>query len=150
MTSSDAPVFEAVRLGFPTAQFYARAVYADGRVAYAGNGWLTLWSAEWMAARLRQRFYLMALRRGDIGNGDCCPIYPEHGPMFALPVRPGHPQQQYCPHVDHDGRSKSQHTPEALPRSRAIWPMHGFGDTVRAHFARYGGLPDLSAMEVDL
>lgn len=38
----------------------------------------------------------MAIRR-EAGNGDYCPVWPEHGRMFMLPSG-----RQYCSHQRHD------------------------------------------------
>jgi len=50
--------------------------------------------------------------RGDYGDGDRCPIDPEHGKMFVLNV------SQYCAHAGHDGTSGNG----GKPRTRAFWP----------------------------
>lgn len=148
----DAPVFEAVRLGFKSAPWYARATYPDGRIQYIDTGWQSEWAANRRAHIAMQEFYLS--KRSDIGNGDVCPLFPEHGNMLVLPTEKGVTPKQYCPHVDHDGRGKSQYTPEGMPRSRCFWPLFGFEETVASYMARLdrairdADLPDLSDLEV--
>lgn len=86
------------------------------------------------------------VKRGDIGNGDQCPLFPEHGRMHVLQSA-SRPPTNYCSHVIHDGWHK-------VPSSRALWPVHGFEDAVSAYNARLdraireAGLPDLSDIEV--
>lgn len=76
----------------------------------------------------------------DAGDGDLCPLVPEHGRMFTVPSAV---PKQYCPNVQHDGRGET-------PPSRNIWPYHGFEESVIAHKARFASapLPDLSTLEV--
>lgn len=150
LAMSDVPVFEAVTLGFPRDPHYARVTYSDGRTLHVGP-WRSYWAAQ-RCALLYMRAW--AMRTRSIGNGDTCPINPAHGAMFALPTSTGRAPQQYCPNVDHDGRPRSQFTPERIERSRAIWPIHGFDESVAAYFARTRTapvvLPDLSDLEVAL
>jgi hypothetical protein len=71
-------------------------------------------------------------RRDDHGNGETCPLFPEHGNMFILAPLAGKPPMQYCSHVIHDGHGG----PDSVPRSRKFWPVHGFEESVAAYFAR--------------
>jgi hypothetical protein len=64
-------------------------------------------------------------RRNDIGDGDPCPLIPQHGNMFVLDTKP---PKQYCAHVQHDGHKE-------VPRTRAIWPLYGLEDTVSTYIA---------------
>lgn len=57
-------------------------------------------------------------RERGTGNGDVCPIDPEHGHMVVLP---GQEERQFCPHQSHDGRPKTHPEGEAPP-TRAFWP----------------------------
>ncbi len=83
-------------------------------------------------------------RRSDIGDGDTCPLFPEHGNMLV--IQGTDPPLQYCPHVIHDG-SRGE---AGVPASRSRWPLHGFEDSVRTYTARLdqairkAKLPDLS------
>lgn len=87
-------------------------------------------------------------KHSDIGDGDTCPLFPEHGNMQT--VRGSTPPKQYCPHVIHDGKAGR----DGVPASRAFWPLYGFDDTVASYLARLdkaireAGLPDLSNLEV--
>lgn len=147
MTRSErAPVIEAVRLGFPSDPWYVRVTLADGRVTYPDAGWRSEWAAERSAYYMRGAQYRDMAKRGEIGNGEECPLFPEHGVMFVLNDA-GKPPVNYCPHVAHDGRRD-------LPRSRNTWPVHGFRESVAAYTARLDrairedGLPDLTDLEV--
>jgi hypothetical protein len=87
-------------------------------------------------------------KRSGIGDGDVCPLFPDHDQMVVL--KGGMPPKQYCPHVAHDGLGG----PNGRPQSRSIWPLYGFDETVVAYKARLdrairmASLPDLSDMEV--
>lgn len=147
-----APVFDVVRLNFRGDPWYARTTYADGRTLHS-DPWRSEWAAERYAYHMRGAWYRDMAKRGEVGNGEPCPLFPEHGNMFVLPPQDGQPPKQYCPHVDHDGRgSRSQ--PDSIPRSRNMWPVHGFRESVEAYTARLdraireAGLPDLSDLEV--
>lgn len=50
--------------------------------------------------------------RYEVGDGDPCPLFPEHGKMVTIPGT----KKQYCPHVEH-----VQH--KDRPATRAIWPL---------------------------
>lgn len=138
---------EAVRLGFTSDPWYVRVTLADGRVTYPDAGWRSEWAANRSAELMRGAQYRDMARRGEIGDGETCPLFPEHGNMFVL-KSPGKPDMHYCPHVAHDGRRD-------LPRSRNMWPYHGFAESVAAYTARLDrairedGLPDLSDLEVN-
>lgn len=61
----------------------------------------------------------------DLGNGDRCPVNPEHGNMFVL--KSG---TQFCAHSDH-----VEHKVKGVvvrPATRSIWPGEGFDAAVRA------------------
>lgn len=83
-----------------------------------------------------------------LGDGDLCPLFPEHGHMYSLTEE--HPPLQYCPHQQHDGGTGTT----AAPASRCFWPLYGLEDSVKAYMARLdkaireAGLPDLSDLEV--
>lgn len=87
-------------------------------------------------------------KHGDAGNGDICPLFPEHGRMTVLDTK-GAPKQ-WCPHQTHDGGVGKQ----PAPKSRNLWPLYGFEDTVNTYLARLdhaiarAELPDLSTLEV--
>lgn len=68
------------------------------------------------------------MARTDVGDGDRCPLNPEHGHMYVLQSHTGAPKQ-YCSHVDHDGKGKR-------PGSRSLWPLYGLEDTVNTYIAR--------------
>ena len=88
------------------------------------------------------------MTRRSAGNGDVCPLFPEHGQML---VTSGNPPKQLCPHVAHDGAPRGS---DGAPRSRALWPYHGFEESVASYMARLdrairqAKLPDLSDLEV--
>lgn len=81
-------------------------------------------------------------RKHDTGDGDPCPLRPEHGNMFVLVGTGGNPPMQYCSHVWHDGHG-------GVPRTRAVWPLYGLEDTVATYVAlaeresRQVGLPPI-------
>lgn len=68
--------------------------------------------------------------RSDVGDGDLCPLFPAHG--FMLTVSVSDPPKQYCPHVEHDGGPGTV----GAPRSRSIWPLYGFEESVKTYMAR--------------
>lgn len=68
---------------------------------------------EAIKPRSRQKAYRL-------GDGDICPVNPEHGPMFVLSAKGG-PATQWCPDQSHDGTS------------RALWPLHTFEAAVKAY-----------------
>lgn len=84
----------------------------------------------------------------DTGDGDLCPLFPQHGHMLV--VKGSDPPKQWCPHVGHQGTLGK----DGLPISRAMWPLYGFEDSVKTYLARLdraiaqAGLPDLSDLEV--
>jgi hypothetical protein len=69
-------------------------------------------------------------RRSDIGNGDTCPLFPEHGNMFTL--KDSDPPLQRCAHQAHDGEPG----PSGAPASRSVWPLYGFEESVVTYLAR--------------
>lgn len=83
-----------------------------------------------------------------VGDGDNCPLFPDHGPM--LTINGSNPPMQYCPDQMHDGVWGA----DKAPASRAMWPLYGLEDTVRTYIARLdraireAALPDLSDLEV--
>jgi hypothetical protein len=56
--------------------------------------------------------------KGDTGNGDTCPINPEHGHMLVLNSASG---RQYCAHVGHEARPERDGHP-AVVRTPSLWP----------------------------
>jgi hypothetical protein len=58
----------------------------------------------------------MSIRRDDrgVGNGDICPVNPEHGRMYVLPSG-----TEYCSHNDHDAHGERPATP-SLHRQQPI------------------------------
>lgn len=86
--------------------------------------------------------------RHDTGDGDKCPLFPEHGNMHVIPS--AGPPMQRCIHVAHDGRPEGK----GAPPSRASWPLHGFEDSVKTYMARLdrairqAELPDLSDLSL--
>lgn len=83
------------------------------------------------------------------GDGDTCPLDPEHGRMFVLKTGV---VCQYCPNQSHDG----VWTPEGKsPKTRKVWPYHHLAEAVADHLrgtmeptAGEAALPDLSDLEV--
>lgn len=70
-----------------------------------------------------------------VGNGDTCPLVPAHGPMHHL--QGSDPPTQWCPHVMHDGKlGSTRRGIEPVPRTRAIWPLYGFEESVETYLAR--------------
>jgi hypothetical protein len=65
-------------------------------------------------------------KRTDLGDGDPCPLNPEHGHMFWLVGS----DNQWCPHRAHDGLRK-------VPPTRAFWPKghRSFDEAVAAYRA---------------
>lgn len=98
-------------------------------------------SGEEGSARDAQRRALEALkrpvqqRRGpryEVGDGDPCPLVPEHGKMLLIRNRP----TQYCPHQSHD------------TKTRATWPRQFLAAAVATYTGSSAGpaattLPDL-------
>lgn len=90
--------------------------------------------------------------RGDIGDGDPCPLVASHGNMFVLD---SNVPKQYCAHVSHDGSGIADVTGHKPLASRAIWPLHGLDDTVQTYMARLhaavsaADLPDLSGLTIE-
>jgi hypothetical protein len=56
----------------------------------------------------------------DLGDGDRCPLNPDHGRMYTL--KGTTPPKQWCASSAHDGRPKSHPDGEAPP-TRAYWPL---------------------------
>lgn len=54
----------------------------------------------------------------DIGDGDRCPVNPDHGNMYVIQ----NAQRQWCVHNDHDGRPKSAPGGPQKPTPN-IWPL---------------------------
>ncbi len=52
------------------------------------------------------------------GNGDVCPLNPEHGYML---VNPQDPSRQWCSAQEHDGRP-ARHPQGESSASRSFWP----------------------------
>ena len=55
------------------------------------------------------------------GDGDPCPLNPEHGRMLS--INGANPPKQHCPHQSHDGKGK-------VPGTRSIWPQQGLAQAV--------------------
>lgn len=150
------PRFEVIRTAFPgPSNWYARTTYPDGRTHHSEP-----WNSHWAALRcaaLTRREWAMS-RKGDLGDGDTCPLFPEHGNMYVLRTE-GKAPLQWCSNVVHDGTGPKDAQGLRPPPSRAFWPLHGFEETVAAHMARLNraireagasDLPDLSTLEVNL
>lgn len=77
----------------------------------------------------------MRSRTGDssTGNGDPCPLVPEHGMMFALKASAGREQRQWCAHVSHD-----------VEGTRSLWPLYDFEAAVAAY------VPPVALPELDI
>lgn len=58
---------------------------------------------------------------GTTGDGDPCPLVPEHGKMES--INGSTPPKQWCPHQSHDGKGKE-------PGTRAMWPQQGLAAAV--------------------
>lgn len=148
------PVFDVVRTTFPgPANWYARVTYPDGRTLHS-EPWNTHWAAERRAMHMERSWALS--KRGDVGNGNTCPLFPEHGNMSVLTTT-GKAPVQWCPHVVHDGSGPRDALGNRPPKSRAFWPYHGFEESVAAYMARLDraireitnlDLPDLTDLEV--
>lgn len=88
------------------------------------------------------------MARHSPGDGDACPLFPEHGQMVCLLQED--PPMQFCPAQIHDGKPGRN----GVAPSRNIWPYHGFEDTVKSYFARLdkaireATIEDLEALEV--
>lgn len=148
MKSIDRPTVEPVQ--FPAwrpPNWYTRITRADGRTLHS-EPWLTLWAAEQCAHNLRVHDINVSRRNHDIGDGDMCPLFPEHGQMFTL--KGSSPPKQWCPDSVHAGRPGKS----GPPPSKNQWPLFGFEDNVQTYLARLdraireAGLPDLSDLEV--
>lgn len=152
MTPNEAPVFDVVRLRFLDHPWYARATFSDGRTLHS-EPWRGQWAATRCAELLQRRWYSAMSRRGELGDGDTCPLDAGHGNMYSLPYKVGEVPRQYCGHVAHDGGGPRVNG-QAPPRSRSMWPLHGFHEAVALHFAllardiHAADLPDLTDMEV--
>jgi hypothetical protein len=60
----------------------------------------------------------MTRRRGNgLGDGDYCPLNPDHGQMYFLSGS----DRQWCPDVEHAGRLAS-HPQGPAPATRSYWP----------------------------
>lgn len=81
-------------------------------------------------------------RKYQIGDGDPCPIDPEHGAMFFLRGT----RVQYCSHQTHDG------TPgrNGRPSTRSLWPQghRSFAEAVSQRTVAPSPLPDLDIGEL--
>lgn len=126
-------------------RFYVRIAERGGRVWHDGP-WLSLYAVTRLAVCLWDRFrYEGRLMPGD---GDRCPIFPEHGIMYV--IQGSDPPMQWCPHSAHAGRPGK----DGPPMTRAKWPLYGIEEAVAAYNARIdyaikqAGLPDLSDLEV--
>lgn len=72
----------------------------------------------------------MARRGYDYGDGDVCPLFPEHGRMYTIKM--SDPPMQWCASQVHDGGVGKS----GVPASRSRWPLYGFEDTVATYMAR--------------
>lgn len=142
------PSIEPVQYpGFKPPNWYTKVDLGDGRTRHT-EPWLTLWAAEACANIMRIEDIHMSRRDGGIGDGDICPLFPEHGPMFTL--KGSSPPAQWCPDSTHAGRPGKA----GPPTSRSQWPLYGFEDSVQTYLARLdrairqAELPDLSDLEV--
>lgn len=57
--------------------------------------------------------------RYDIGDGDRCPLVPEHGKMFRIRATPV--TSQRCPHQSHDGKSRASWPVQFLDKEVAVY-----------------------------
>lgn len=64
---------------------------------------------------------------GTTGDGDRCPLVPEHGIMLVLQGTSG---KQHCPHQSHDGTWSASE--KKRPPTRSIWPTKFFAEAVAA------------------
>jgi len=73
-----------------------------------------------------------------IGDGDRCPLDPEHGKMFVIRGT----DRQHCPDQAHDGTPGK----DGAPQTRAFWPLHGFNAAVAEYTANRTPveLPDIN------
>lgn len=152
MTSSEVPVFEAVRYSWR--DWYTRVTYPDGRTLHS-EPWKSHWAANHLAGLWKQTWARMVRRSDGAGNADTCPLFPDHGAMMTIPN--SNPPRQYCPHRIHDGLPPTAPN-GGVPPSRAFWPLFGFEESRDAYMARLDraireagpdDLPDLSTLEVD-
>jgi hypothetical protein len=127
-TNDGIPRFETVCYpGLPGDHWYARTTWADGSTKH-GEPWRTEEAAKYDARDMERRWALRVRR--DTGNGDECPLFPEHGFMLVIPG--SDPPMQYCPHHGHDGGIG----PDAAPPSRNRWPLYGIESSVQTYLAR--------------
>jgi hypothetical protein len=126
MTDDKATDVAAVKYAWR--EWYTRVTYESGRVQHYGP-WNSQWAANRLAERLQERFALK-LRNVAAGDGDTCPLWPEHGNMLVL--RSSSPPVQWCPHAEHEGTLGKN----GKPRSRSRWPLYGFEESVAAYLAR--------------
>lgn len=144
--TNDVPVFDVVQFPAWPRDWYTRLTWPSGKQLHS-EPWRSLWAATRLAALWRDQ-WVRDVKARSTGNGDACPLDQEHGHMLVLPPQPGAAPKQYCPHVGHDGRG---HGANAIPRTRAIWPLHGFEETVVTYMTVEArrALPDLSDLEVE-
>lgn len=125
-------LFEAVSYPKLSRDWYSRITLPGQPVIHWGP-WRTEWAAQKCIEVVRNRGYLKRVimsKHGDIGNGDTCPLFPQHGNMLVLPEST--PPRQYCPDQIHDGKPGT----DGVPASRAFWPVYGFEESVLAYTAR--------------
>jgi hypothetical protein len=118
------PKFGLVRYRWD--DWYVRVLWPNGQT-YHSQPWRSMGAAQY-ALRIMRDQWASAVRR-TTGNGDTCPLFPEHGPMLVLE---GRVPMQYCPHAQHEG-TLGDDGPAA---SRAMWPLFGLEDTVASYIAR--------------
>lgn len=59
---------------------------------------------------------------GTTGDGDVCPLNPEHGRMLTIQAS----DLQHCPNQAHDGQG------DRRPSTRAVWPQKFLSEAVAA------------------
>ena len=119
--------------------WYAVVRYKSGHTLHS-SPWQTRLAAEYASNVWRKRVVLALVKRGDTGNGDTCPLVPEHGNMWVLSGG----STQWCPNQYHTARGTA---------SRAAWPLNGLEAAVREHWiatekGKAAAFPDLSELEV--
>jgi hypothetical protein len=97
---------------------------------------------------------MRTVARSDIGDGDRCPLFPNHGNMLVLNTKG--PPKQYCSHVIHDGGGVPDDGGHRPPRTRAVWPLYGLEETVQTYLMRLdhaiakAELPDLGDLTLEV
>lgn len=96
----------------------------------AGDDALELSRAQQKAIAEAVKPRALARERHDFGDGDRCPLVPEHGRMFVITSEGRRTQR--CNHQSHDGRPK-MHPEGASDPTRSLWPYDGLDAAVKEY-----------------